>query len=671
MPVPATSFTLSLEQARLGGLETAPGTVLPTRLTSSGTGGEMLWTFPVGALDGANWLSADFLYRSPLQACFRLDLREGEKGPCFFVTFSVLPGIGARLRLPLVRLDLNAWALFREGGLLKRCCYGDRVRPGRIDRIRLSVERQAEQPVTWEFSGLATTVEEPDLMADPVLLSGPLADPLGQSRFLDWTGRTRSVDELRTRIERQLASAPLATWPEHFSRWGGWTKRKFEASGFFRVERDTDRWWLADPEGHAYWSAALDCVRTGTPASIVGIETAMEDYERLLRDFPSCLHRREHEGVPTTTFDYIRANLIRVFGEEAYEEKWADIVMGLLRQTGFNGFGNWSHSAVASARGFPYVHPLAGEFARAPKVFRDFPDVWHPDWPADVADYARQLEAFRGDPALIGYFLMNEPKWGFASQTPAEGMLLNAPPCPAREALAAYLRDRYKTNEALARTWKMETSFDAVARGPNPTAITEAARPALEAFSTVMATKFFGDLSDACREVDPDHLNLGVRYYILPPDWLAPAMGCLDVFSMNCYQDHIPAAEIAAFAATVRLPVLIGEWHFGALDAGLPMAGICRVANQTERGKAYRSYLEHAAAQPWCVGAHYFQLYDQPCLGRFDGENWNIGILDICHRVYEEFATSARASHEVLYEVAAGNHPPFNEPVGYRPRHFC
>ena len=38
-----------------------------------------------------------------------------------------------------------------------------------------------------------------------------------------------------------------------------------------------------------------------------------------------------------------------------------------------------------------------------------------------------RYSATRNDPAFIGYFLMNEPTWGFASQTPAEGMLLNTP----------------------------------------------------------------------------------------------------------------------------------------------------------------------------------------------------------------------------------------------------
>ena len=41
----------------------------------------------------------------------------------------------------------------------------------------------------------------------------------------------------------------------------------------------------------------------------------------------------------------------------------------------------------------------------------------------------------------------------------------------------------------------------------------------------------------------------------------------------------------------VDLPVMIGEFHFGAIDAGLPSTGLKAVPDQHERAKAYRYYL--------------------------------------------------------------------------------
>ena len=143
-----------------------------------------------------------------------------------------------------------------------------------------------------------------------------------------------------------------------------------------------------------------------------------------------------------------------------------------------------------------------------------------------------------------------------------------------------------------------------------------------------------------------------------------------DVFSINCYRERVPDDTGERIAAVADRPVMIGEWHFGALDVGLPASGIGHVRTQEDRGRAYRAYLEDAAAKPWCVGVHYFTLYDQSALGRFDGENYNIGFVDTCHRPYEPLVQAARESHERLYRVALGEVEPFGDAPEYLPRLF-
>jgi hypothetical protein len=109
----------------------------------------------------------------------------------------------------------------------------------------------------------------------------------------------------------------------------------------------------------------------------------------------------------------------------------------------------------------------------------------------------------------------------------------------------------------------------------------------------------------------------------------------------------------------------------GALDVGLPATGVGpRVADQTARGQAYRVYLESAAALPWCVGAHHFTFYDQSALGRFDGECYNIGFMDICHQPYEELVQAARLAHRAMYPIALGEAMPYNDTPDYLSRLF-
>jgi hypothetical protein len=147
-------------------------------------------------------------------------------------------------------------------------------------------------------------------------------------------------------------------------------------------------------------------------------------------------------------------------------------------------------------------------------------------------------------------------------------------------------------------------------------------------------------------------------------------MRSFDVFSMNCYDRRPPGDQIEPVCRRLEMPAILGEWHFGSLDAGLPASGIGHVPTQSDRGRAYRAYLESAAAGQWCVGAHWFTLYDQSAVGRFDGENYNIGLLDVCHRPYARLVEAARASHARMYAVAAGQEPPFDDAPEYLERLF-
>ena len=68
--------------------------------------------------------------------------------------------------------------------------------------------------------------------------------------------------------------------------------------------------------------------------------------------------------------------------------------------------------------------------------------------------------------------------------------------------------------------------------------------------------------------------------------------------------------------------------------------------------------MERAAAIPCCVGAHWFQHVDQPVLGRFDGENYNIGFVDVTDRPYPELTAAAREVNPRLGTIHAGRARP-------------
>ncbi|MDI7275726.1 MAG: hypothetical protein QME94_07095 [Anaerolineae bacterium] len=633
--------------------------------TAHAAGDGLEYRFAAGALAPARFLTADLLQDGNQIAVFHLTLQEGEGGPTFGLLFGALNQCQARIRMPLEAVNQNRWRYEREGAWLKPICWLDRVDLRRVDRMTLSILRMAEEPVRFCLTTFTATSTEPPALTEPLLPKGPLIDELGQSTLHDWPTKSRSAQEVTARLQAQLAQASAQRWPEGYSRWGGWARRRVEGTGFFRTHHDGRRWWLIDPDGHLFWSAGMDCVRVNTEAAYAGLETALAwrpDPHGTYEEVYSRDEARHGHAI-----NYLAANLIRAFGRREWRARWGEIALAELRRLGFNTVGNWSVWPLASEAGFPYVRPLEPRFPNTPLVFRDFPDVFDPAFAGDAALYAAQLRETANDPAMIGYFLMNEPTWGFARETPAAGMLFNTAACASRRALAEFLGARYASDSRLSAAWGMDATLAAVAEGTWSTPLTPAAESDLASFSAAMTERLFGTLSQACRQVDANHLNLGVRYYTVPPAWALDAMRAFDVFSMNCYRARVPAEEVEAVSARLERPVLVGEWHFGALDVGLPSGGIARVRDQAARGRAFRVYTEQAAALRACVGVHYFTLYDQSALGRFDGECYNIGFLDVTNRPYERLAEAARATHERLYEVALGELLPYDEAPEYLP----
>lgn len=636
-------------------------TPVPNATWYSGTdvGDGLTYSFAKGALAEYAYLTADMLLDGANMCAFLITLQEGEGGAAFTLNFKLLNQCSARIRANLQWVNQNVWRADREGAWLKPIVGGDRVDLSQVDRMTLTVFRNGEQPVRFCLTSFTATETEPEIIKKLILPKGKLIDELGQSTLHEWPAKSRDRNEVTTRLQTQREESFVR--PDQFSRWGGRLNKKFAASGFFRKEHDGTRWWLVDPDGYAFWSAGCDCVRVDTSANYQGLKSALTWVPEKKPEFAAMFSGRGD----APHINYLAGNFIKAFGAEKWHAIWAHIALSQLKKIGFNTVGNWSEWDIAKAAGFPYVRPLSLRLAKTKRIYRDFPDVFAVSYKEEAAEYAGQLEETKEDPAFIGYFLMNEPTWGFSSELPAVGMLYNTPECETRTELGRFLARKYANDTALASAWGMDATLAKITSGTWTQRFTAPALDDLAAFSELMCEEFFKVLTDACRAVDPHHMNLGARYHKVPPSWALKGMRFFDVFSMNCYHERIPHADVRDIARLLGLPTMIGEFHFGALDVGLPATGIGHVKNQAARGQAYRIYVEDAAADPNCIGTHWFTLYDQSALGRFDGENYNIGFLDVCNRPYEELLVAARASHEVIYDVAAGNTAPYADAPDY------
>lgn len=620
-----------------------------------------------GDLADVAWLSLDVLANATKvgKHTFELHLGESRTGRTFRFSYGVLPQCQARVRIPATATNLDDLWLPREGAVCKPSVRGDRVTMAEVDRVELHVHRVGDPiaPLRWCQTPLQLTDTEPPLLDRPALPAGPLLDELGQSTINDWPGKSTSVEAVVDRLRAQRDVAGDEQWPATYSQWGGLADEQYEATGYFRTEHDGHRWWLVDPDGHPFWSSGVDCVRIYPESNYGLLEDALDWLPDRDGEFAPAFGRVDRFPHAPPTVNFLTINLIRAFGADWFED-WATAAFGTCREIGFNTVGNWSEWELAAERGYPYVRQLGVTVEETETIYRDFPDIYADTFPSDAERIAEGLEPTRDDAALVGYFLENEPEWGFADEPPAAGMLYTTDGCATRTAFADWLRDRHGGDDGLAAAWDLDVTLAEIETGRWERPLPDAATPDLKAFSTVMVDRLYGVISDACRSVDPEHLNLGNRYAGIPPDWVLDGLSHFDVFTFNSYTRQVPD-RLAGVAERLEVPILVGEWHFGSIEAPLPGLANQNVRTEADRAAAFRIYQEDAAAKPWCVGSHWFTLYDKSALGRFDGENYNQAFLDVCHRPYDEMQAGARATHERLYDLARGDIDPFDDEPAY------
>ncbi len=556
------------------------------------------------------------------------------------IKMGLLPHLRTRLALPVSAVRGEKLFLSRTPGKLKTVVQGRPVDPAAVVRFSVGLDR-GPKPMRLAIHSLYISPAAPDFPLE----GEPLVDELGQRRRGDWPGKTASREELCAYLRAEGEKLPPST-PEGFGKYGGSLKKSFPPTGFFALREEDGAYWLADPEGRAFFSVGPDCVGVDGECAIEGIGPlcgGLEDGGRLKDGF----------------YSWTKANLVRAFGEDWYE-KWTRLTLRRLREWGCNTIACWSDPRFIKAAKMPYVHILHGFPRTESYVFRDFPDVFDPAYAEASRRWAEQLAPLKSDPFMVGYFMSNEPNWAFVNDLDVAKIVLKGrAPLKSRARLAELLAEKYGDIAALNAVWGTEiASFANLADGG--LTLPEASAADTAELTERMIREFVRVPALALREIDPNHLNLGMRYAWLSSPALAAGKEFFDVFSFNCYR-HDPYPSIERMVEMVKMPVMIGEFHFGAADRGLDATGIQAVATQDDRARAYRYYMHRCASHPMCVGAHYFNYNDQPYLGRFDGENYQIGLVDVCNRPYPEFAAAVARSHREVYDVRLGLMPPADD----------
>lgn len=402
-----------------------------------------------------------------------------------------------------------------------------------------------------------------------------------------------------------------------------------QRSHAWRVTVENGIHWLLDPKGDKFYGSGVNGVDTGSPAE-------------------------EVEGRPA----YYLWNL---YGSV---DQWAETVRDRLGRWGFNHLGAWNFAVEQI--GLPYVANLdLGRWSEALWF-----DAFDPALPARVRECAERLTAPHRQSGLrIGYFPDNEVGWWNTSLF--EFYLSKGWENHTKRLLWQLLHDRYHGDwPTLLKDWvpvPAASGFDSL----RDAGVALRLRPGgsgihlVNRFTFLCAERYYQLMHDGLRAADPEALIFSDRLPIYYSQDAVRAMApYVDIIAVN-YDLDGPDSWLAHYffeglAALTGKPVLISEFFCAAMEnrSGNKNTGhLLKVATQTERAKVVQQALKNFACFPHIVGTHWFQYYDEPQGGRSDGEDYNMGLVDIYDQPYEELVASFARTNSTLPHVHAHAEP--------------
>ncbi len=386
---------------------------------------------------------------------------------------------------------------------------------------------------------------------------------------------------------------------------------------FYRIARRKGVWWFVSPKGEPFFSLGVNCVNMGA-----------SDYSE--RNPAYCGLRFYPDGT-----------------------SWAQHTLSRLREWGFNTVGGWSDVDTLRQHwkeGMPYTVVLhVGSRLGMP-----WNDMFHPQTACKVEEIVRELTApYRQDPNLLGWFTDNELGWW------DDSLFLHFLKQPMQNAtrreLIKLLRRHYG-NDFRRLQQDFDTGDARQFEDIRQTTLVPGGKGmvVINHFIYMLAKQYYKLMYDAIRRYDRDHLILGDRYHDFYPLEVARASTrYVDVVSVNHGADWIDGSNSHYFLYTLhRLtgkPVLITEFYFCAHENrsgnrnSPPDTNFPTVQTQRERAEGARVNLVDCTQRPYVIGAHWFQYYDEPTFGRDDGENYNMGLVDIHNQPYEDLTTAFRS----------------------------
>jgi hypothetical protein len=532
----------------------------------------------------------------------------------------------------------------------------------------------------------AITAPTPSIPPPPKPVVKKLVDQFGQPLGKDFPGKIASEDDLKNDIAADKAYYDSLT-PPATDIYGGLpdsgAKYNLKKTGFFHIENiytgtediqkltkaDADKLThsvLVDPAGNLFFELGLCPI---APISDYTLTGGRRDAFEWLPSTPEekAQYKSSFQGGYEPIFSFYRANVIKKYGKPFDDEEQSGIAVDRLRKWGFNAEGAFGEeSKTMAAMNLPYTTfvpiglPVVSGDSKVPDPFTDDAEK-----KMDEA-MTKGLDPHVSDPLIIGFYLGNEQHF---EDLPHLIPTLKGSKVGAKKRLVQMLQEKYKDIAKFNDAWQPKTpaqSFDELVDTPL-SITTQAASDDMKDFQDLFTDAYYGLVAKVFHKHDPNHLLIGSRWQPGTANskvLLKNAGKYMDVISVNYYTYGIEKDFLQKIHDLTGKPLLMSEWHYGSGSDSAAGGAAKSVKSQTERGMAYRNYVETVATVPYVIGSEWFSYLDQPATGRFfegyNGESGNIGLINVADRPYKLALAEMMKTNYAIYPIVLGQQPPFH-----------
>ncbi|MGB9877921.1 MAG: glycosyl hydrolase [bacterium] len=514
-------------------------------------------------------------------------------------------------------------------------------------------EPQFPQVFPWQTKGgieieaIFSVIPYPDLKK-----LSPLIDRYGQCKYAEFVGKIRSDEDLRSAWEQE--EKILGSWsePKGYDKYGGYELSgwKMKGTGFYRVVKRGEFWWLISPEGNPCFYIGL----CGVP-TLNWEATPVKDREFLFEWLPpkegiysACWLRGAWGTSPDDYYiAFHTANMIRKYGEN-WQKVALDLTRRRLKLWGFSGVGKWGEM-----EGLPFL-PVLHRWD-VPYLVRH-PDVFDEKVRERFKESLRaQIEPRKNDPFIVGWSFGNEYDEIITREEIRE-ILRRGDDVPAKRALIDYALEKIYSGDlqAMAKAWNLtvanrEELYAGKANLPNED---------LEKLRLFYEERYHQFIYETIKEIDPNHLYFG--FWIVPgwweseEDWKIAGKYC-DVLGYDYYSYSFMNDWLRRLVEEIGKPIICGEFSYPAFYNGERGFGLYGVwaKDDAHSGELYKKWVKDSASNPYCIGIAWFFYRDQPFTGRGPGkgeelvygEHYAFGMVDVADRPKWELVKRVREAN--------------------------